>query len=465
MTKEFIGVAPRQYGDPVDFRITITNTGGTVITLLPLTDIYPLTYLRFVSAEPAADNTNDDGELTWADLTVVSGDIAPGSSIEVLVHFELKSFPPSGEPIENMAFIESGQDQYGALVTADDTVDLTPDPGCADLYVNSFEIVIEPKADAPAGRTVLIISAPVWNRGPFTVVSGSVYFAYEATPLDPSDDPNLNLIAVDTIGPVAMGAFAAASVEWDVTGYQQVDTPLYILPAANDYGECALDFAQSDVTVPVRLAEFSAEPGDGRVRLNWITETEVNHLGFRLYRSENFFAAREQIGPALIPGAGGASFGRRSYEYFDEDARNGTPFFYWLAMVDTAGREQMSPVASAVPQSRTPAISLVLRPGRWTHATGQPCHVFARLENPGAALDGDIYLLWARRGGRAEFLLEGIPAVIPAGLAVEGEIYQRPWTAEDPAGDYAVFLAITEPKSNKLLALGVASFGYQPPMD
>jgi len=53
----------------VTFTIHITNVGPSVIDVLPLLDFYDPAYLSFVSAAPAPDDTIDDGQITWADLT------------------------------------------------------------------------------------------------------------------------------------------------------------------------------------------------------------------------------------------------------------------------------------------------------------------------------------------------------------------------------------------------------------
>lgn len=79
---------PVRTGDPVNFTITITNTGGAAVAVLPLVDTYDDDYLGFVSATPAPDDNTDDGTLNWSDLTAsVGSDLAPGASVQTVVRF------------------------------------------------------------------------------------------------------------------------------------------------------------------------------------------------------------------------------------------------------------------------------------------------------------------------------------------------------------------------------------------
>ncbi len=68
----------------VSFTLRITNTGNTVITLLPLEDRYQSAYLQYVSASPAADSTAN-GVLTWNNLA--GSGLAPNTVAQVVVYF------------------------------------------------------------------------------------------------------------------------------------------------------------------------------------------------------------------------------------------------------------------------------------------------------------------------------------------------------------------------------------------
>ncbi len=56
--------------------------------MLPVTDSYDTAHLAFVSADPPAVDSNDDGELDWTDLIVPRGsDLASGDWTTVTTTF------------------------------------------------------------------------------------------------------------------------------------------------------------------------------------------------------------------------------------------------------------------------------------------------------------------------------------------------------------------------------------------
>lgn len=88
IAKTLAGSAPAFTGQEVAFTIRITNTGATLITDLPLQDLYDPGLLSFVSAMPPADDALNDGVLTWSDLAEgVGRSLAPGQVFEVTTHF------------------------------------------------------------------------------------------------------------------------------------------------------------------------------------------------------------------------------------------------------------------------------------------------------------------------------------------------------------------------------------------
>ena len=101
LTKKLNTASDIRPDDPISFTIAITNTGGSWITELLLTDDYDTTYLSYGGdghyADPPSIDNNDDGQIDWADLTDVLGDIPPGGTIEVVVWFTAKA-DTSNEP-------------------------------------------------------------------------------------------------------------------------------------------------------------------------------------------------------------------------------------------------------------------------------------------------------------------------------------------------------------------------------
>ena len=85
-------------------------------------------------------------------------------------------------------------------------------------------------------------------------------------------------------------------------------------------------------TTEISLSSFTAVPGNS-VTLNWVTETETDTSGFNILRADKKKGVYEQINEALIPAEGSATQGA-SYEFVDNDVRNGKKYFYKLEDID-----------------------------------------------------------------------------------------------------------------------------------
>jgi methionine-rich copper-binding protein CopC len=105
--------------------------------------------------------------------------------------------------------------------------------------------------------------------------------------------------------------------------------------------------------LPVELSSFAATAGDRMVTLAWETRSELNNLGFELYRREadgEFVKITEQP----IPGAGNSETAQ-TYAYVDRGLDNGVIYTYQLATVDFGGQVEMYDVlVSATPTEMLP---------------------------------------------------------------------------------------------------------------
>jgi len=109
-----------------------------------------------------------------------------------------------------------------------------------------------------------------------------------------------------------------------------------------------------DASLPVGLSDFRAIAGNGQVVLKWITESELDNLGFNIYRSKNSNDQFSMINDQLIPGAGNSSK-RHDYEFVDNDVINGITYWYKLEDVDFAGNKKFHKTVSTTPlKSATP---------------------------------------------------------------------------------------------------------------
>ncbi len=112
-----------------------------------------------------------------------------------------------------------------------------------------------------------------------------------------------------------------------------------------------LGSTSSDNSLPVGLSDFHAIAGNERITLKWITESEIDNLGFNIYRSVQSNSQYTIINNQLIPGAGNSS-SKKDYEFTDLDVINGITYRYKLEDVDFAGNGKLHGPVSAIPMKK-----------------------------------------------------------------------------------------------------------------
>lgn len=132
------------------------------------------------------------------------------------------------------------------------------------------------------------------------------------------------------------------------------------ITGVTSFSEYALG-AGSDNSLPVELSAFTATSSDSKVALYWRTESEIENLGFNIYRSQNSNKPFTMINNQLIPGAGNSS-SRHEYEYVDKDVTNGVTYWYKLEDVDYSGHTELHGPVSATPMKRSAPIEFRLYP-------------------------------------------------------------------------------------------------------
>ena len=103
-----------------------------------------------------------------------------------------------------------------------------------------------------------------------------------------------------------------------------------------------------DISLPVELSGFTAISEKGAVILKWTTESEIENLGFNIYRSTKDNDQFSIINDQLIPGAGSSSQ-KHDYEYIDKDVINSVTYWYKLEDVDYSGHTELHGPVSATP--------------------------------------------------------------------------------------------------------------------
>lgn len=110
--------------------------------------------------------------------------------------------------------------------------------------------------------------------------------------------------------------------------------------------------------VPIEMSSLSAVAVPGQVQVRWRTESEMENLGFNVYRGAGI--ERSKINEWMIPGAG-TTLSPNDYEFVDLDVAVGTRFQYWVSDVSFGGVETFhGPVVVVVPQERPSELGLTV---------------------------------------------------------------------------------------------------------
>ena len=104
------------------------------------------------------------------------------------------------------------------------------------------------------------------------------------------------------------------------------------------------------IPTAVELAWFTATARDGAIVLGWETVSEIDLLGFHVYRAEAVDGPRIRLNDALIPGQAPGSPAGAVYEFVDGAVAPGASYWYWLEAMDTHGAATLhGPTSAAVP--------------------------------------------------------------------------------------------------------------------
>ena len=100
---------------------------------------------------------------------------------------------------------------------------------------------------------------------------------------------------------------------------------------------------QSEIPTAIILSSFTANVKGNKVVLKWETGTEINNIGFNIYRSETEDGGYVKINGNIIPAKGSSTHGA-VYKFKDTTVDPGKTYFYKLEDIDSVtGSTQHGP--------------------------------------------------------------------------------------------------------------------------
>lgn len=142
---------------------------------------------------------------------------------------------------------------------------------------------------------------------------------------------------------------------------EQGKTNWYIVVAEGSLsGHSNEDYAEPTPTA-VALASLTARPDEKNILIEWETATEIDALGFNLYRGQDPEERGSLLNVELIPCQVPGSLMGASYQFEDNSALKEVIYFYWLESVDVYGKiTSYGPVSAVLSRYRL-YLSLIVR--------------------------------------------------------------------------------------------------------
>ncbi len=345
-----------------------------------------------------------------------------------------------------------------ATPTETPTIMPTAPPTCSVLKIYAHEIIFDPEAASPG--QIVTITVPVHNEGWVDVDYTEVYFGYELTPLDPTDDPNLMLIGNPVqLNDIEVGETENAVTQWDTTGLDAISHRVYVFTYNTIPEECIYELTVTDYIVPVELYSFTTHAQNNRVILSWTTGTEINNTGFLVYRSEQFGGSYERISEQMIPGAG-TSFQKHDYSATDINVKNGIPYFYKLAMVDHQNRKSWSEVVSAVPHRSAVDVQFNTFSDRKLYSQDQVMKLSGVLMNNHDDALVDIRIVLLVNSVYAGDIVPPTRVKVDSDARCAFDLMNYSWTGHEPKGDYIIAAVMNDADEGELIHADVTDFHY-----
>lgn len=331
----------------------------------------------------------------------------------------------------------------------------TTTPTCSKLEVYAPEVTFDPPSASPG--EVVQITIPVHNIGIYLVEQVGVYVAYDEFPYDPDIQPVY--IATTYLTDLAVGTVQNSVVYWDTAGLELAQYPIYIYVQDETRPWCEGDLETTDYIVPVTLAGFEVIPGEGSNCVEWITITEINNVGFVLYRSTDYFNGYSMIHPEIIPGAG-TSYDRREYRFEDGGLMDGVPYFYKLGMVDARADIAWSRIVAGVPQTDPVQCFVRTWTNRVSYHVEESLTLSARLVNHSGELPIVLQVAVLVNQQYVGDLIPPTSMTMAEGIETTGELLIYSWQGTEPLGAYTFVTAVWDSSQQLVYALDVYPIRY-----
>jgi hypothetical protein len=317
-----------------------------------------------------------DGAYTWA----VKGYInTPMGKSFAPVRSTINSRTTNPNAIKGEGEVANGS--FSVVITPVYTITLTSDPAGAEIYHNVTGLLgVAPVVVDPAviGIYTAFLDGYTFEAFEVTEVTGNIVHQFVGTPVPADDYPEGDVVVIepgftititggagnisgaaptDVLNPAFVVAWEQVIVlsgpgPWSITIVTTEPWVTYkragvwysianltgtvvidILPLKDEVIEIKTG-SGGDPTLPVELSSFTAVlTAQNFVKLTWVSQSETNMLGYRVYRGESDVQASAiLVTPIMIQATNSST--TQVYSIDDREVTIGATYWYWLESVD-----------------------------------------------------------------------------------------------------------------------------------
>lgn len=219
-----------------------------------------------------------------------------------------------------------------------------------------------PPPPPPAYDCPESIPIPLYPDVTITMLVGNANYAAGQPPTAPVN-PGFTAEHIQFFTLVGAGPWTMqfeTTLEWIwVVGYDVYAGPGFInipIPASKDQ-DIEVQFGSGgNPTLPVELSSFTATvTAQNNVKINWVTQSETELLGYRVYRNEaNDQSSSILITPSMISATNTST--TQSYSITDNEVAIGSTYWYWLESVEYTSSDFHGPVSVNVEGNVPPVL-------------------------------------------------------------------------------------------------------------
>jgi hypothetical protein len=321
--KHRVGVARRVAGGDATAYVGQYNSAGNFI----IDDFYafPLTPVSLTATPASAANSVENGELRvdGRDVSLQAGVAGLGTTSGTYT----VAWRPRHSAGSGVAFAEGTATQGAYILSlhggANDYIDV--------YWDQNSRIRMSYRMAGTNG-------AGTWSPTGAQIVAGTKYTVEVAYTGGGSMTLKIDGTTRITLNPIP-GAFGTA--------------PANVYRGSRSNGDRQGDATFANAATVVSLVFFAATPLDSSVGLGWETGSELDNLGFHLYRAPSADGPWIRLNASLIPGLGSSPEGRQ-YRWVDSGLANGTTYFYRLEDMDRHGVVTSHGPVAATPLAGVP---------------------------------------------------------------------------------------------------------------